>query len=96
MRKAARAKAIIESAVPIPLENIEDSSPLHEETFDIGPVSNPEDTPEEPEPLNEDKLAEIRAFKCKLNAWRSPSLASSVTSMVSAQWRQHRRDRGAI
>jgi len=35
MRKAARAKAIIESAMPVPLDNIEDSDPLHEETFDI-------------------------------------------------------------
>jgi len=39
---------------------------LHEETFDIGPVSSPEDTPEQPEPLNEDKLEEIRVFKCKI------------------------------
>jgi len=70
MRKAVRAKAIIESAVPIPLDNIEDLAPLHEETFDIGPVSSPEDTPEEPEPLNEDKLAEIRVFKCKLTAFK--------------------------
>jgi len=44
--------------------------PAHEETFDIGPVSNPEDTPEEPEPLNEDKLTEIRVFKCKLTAYK--------------------------
>jgi len=70
MRKAARAKAIIELAVPIPLDNIEDLAPLHEETFDIGPVSSPEDTPEEPKPLNEDKLAEIRVFKCKLTAYK--------------------------
>jgi len=40
MRKTARAKVMIESAVPIPLENIEDSAPLHEETFDIGPDTN--------------------------------------------------------
>jgi len=52
MRKAARAKAIIELAVPVPLDNIEDKAPSNEETFDIGPVSSPEDTPEEPEPLN--------------------------------------------
>jgi len=64
MRKAARAKAIIESAVPVPLDNIDDSAPSHEETIDIGPFSNPEDTPEEPKPLNEDELAEIRVFKC--------------------------------
>jgi len=70
MRKAARAKAIIESAMPVPLDNIDDSAPSHEETFDIGPVSNPEDTPEEPEPLNEDELAEIRVFKCKLTAYK--------------------------
>jgi len=70
MRKAARAKAIIELAMPIPLDNIEDSAPSHEETFDIGPVSSPEDTLEEPEPLNEDKSAEIRAFKCKLTAYK--------------------------
>jgi len=63
MRKAARAKAIIELAVPVPLDNTDESAQLHEETFDIGPVSNPEDTPEEPEPLNEDKLADIRVFK---------------------------------
>jgi len=67
MRKAARAKAIIESAVPVPLDNIEDlgslslgrgdsPAPLNEETFDISPVSSPEDTPEEPEPLNEEEL----------------------------------------
>jgi len=70
MRKAARAKAIIESAVPVPLDNIDDSAPSHEETFDIGSVSNPEDTPEEPELLNEDKLAEIRVFKCLLTAYK--------------------------
>jgi len=70
MRKAARAKAIIELAMPAPLDNIEDLAPSHEETFDIGPVSNPEDTPEEPEPLNEDKLAEIRVFKHKLTAYK--------------------------
>jgi len=39
MRKAARAKAIIESAVPVPLDNIEDSAQLNEETFDISPVN---------------------------------------------------------
>jgi len=50
MRKAARAKEIIESAVPIPLDNIDDLAPSHEETFDIGPVSNPEGIPEEPKP----------------------------------------------
>jgi len=70
MRKAARAKAIIESAVPVPLDNIDDSAPSHEETFDICPVSSPEDTPEEPEPLNEDELAEIRVFKHKLRAYK--------------------------
>jgi hypothetical protein len=70
MRKAARAKAIIESAVPVPLDNIDDSALSHEETFDIGPVSSPEDTPEEPELLNEDELADIRAFKCKLTAYK--------------------------
>jgi len=59
MRKAARAKAIIESAVPVPLDSIEDQGPSNEETFD----SNPEDTPEEPEPLNEEELGEIRVFK---------------------------------
>jgi len=63
MRKAARAKAIVELAMPVPLDNIDDSAPSHEETFDIGPVSNREGTPEELEPLNEDKLAEIRVFK---------------------------------
>jgi len=68
MRKAVRAKEIIESAVSLPLDNIDDLAPSHEETFDIGPVSNQEDTPEEPKPLNEDKLAEIRFFKCKLTA----------------------------
>jgi len=60
MRKAVRAKAIIELVMPVPLDNVDDLAQLHEETFDIGPVSNPEDTPEEQEPLNEDKLAEIR------------------------------------
>jgi len=70
MRKAARAKAIIESAVPVPLDNIEDQGPLNEETFDIGPVSSPEDTPEEPEPLNEEELGEIRVFKRKLMAYK--------------------------
>jgi len=58
--------------MPVPLDNIEEHEPTpepsHEETFDIGPVSNPEDTPEEPKPLNEDKLAEIRVFKHKLMA----------------------------
>jgi len=38
MRKAARAKAIIELAVRVPLDNIEDEGPSHEETFDISPV----------------------------------------------------------
>jgi hypothetical protein len=70
MRKAARAKAIIELAMPVPLDNIEDSAQLNEETFDIGPVSNPEDTPEEPEPLNEEELGEIRVFKRKLTAYK--------------------------
>jgi len=70
MRKAVRAKEIIELAVPVPLGNIDDLAPLHEETFDIGPVSNPEDSSEEPEPLNEDELAEIRVFKCKLTAYK--------------------------
>jgi len=70
MRKAARAKAIIESAMPVPLDNIEDSAPLHKETFDIGPVSSPEDTPKEPELLNEEELGEIRVFKCKLTAYK--------------------------
>jgi len=81
MRKAARAKAIIESAVPVPLDNIEDQGslslgrrdglgPSNEETFDICPVSSPEDTPEEPEPLNEEELGEIRFFKCKLTAYK--------------------------
>ena len=67
MRKVARAKNIIESAVPVPLDNIEDypgslslarrdgPGPLTEETFDIGPVSSSEDTPEEPELLNEEE-----------------------------------------
>jgi len=70
MRKAARAKAIIESAVPVPLDNIEDQGPSNEEAFDIGPVSNPEDTPEEPELLNEEELGEIRVFKRKLTAYK--------------------------
>jgi len=70
MRKAAKAKAIIESAMPVPLDNIEDQGPSNEETFDIGPVSNPEDTPEEPEPLNEEELGEIRVFKHKLTAYK--------------------------
>jgi len=70
MRKAARAKAIIEFAVPVPLDNIEDQAPSHEETFDIGPVSSPEETPEEPEPLNEEELGDIRVFKCKLTAYK--------------------------
>jgi len=75
MRRAERAKVIIESAMPVPcpsgtLDNIESAEPLHEETFDIGPVRNPEDTPEEPKLLNEDELAEIRVFKCKLTAYK--------------------------
>jgi len=49
---ALRAKAIIELAMPVPLDNIEEPKPapkpLHEETFDIGSVSSPEDIPEEP------------------------------------------------
>jgi len=52
------------------LDNIEEPEPAHEETFDIGPVSSPEDTPEEPEPLNEDELADIRVFKRKLTAYK--------------------------
>jgi len=55
---------------PVPLDNIDDSTPSHEETFDVGPFSNPEDTPEEPEPLNEDELGEIRVFKHKLTAYK--------------------------
>jgi len=79
MRRAVRAKATIELAFPVPcpsgnLDNIEEPKPTpkpsHEETFDIGPVSNPEDTPEKPEPLNEDELAEIRVFKHKLMAYK--------------------------
>jgi len=70
MRKAAKAKAIIESAMPVPLDNIEDQGPSNEETFDIGPVSSPQDTPEEPEPLNEEELGEIRVFKHKLTAYK--------------------------
>jgi len=54
MRKAVRAKEIIESAMPAPLDNIDDLAPLNEENFDIGLVGNPEDTPEEPELLNEE------------------------------------------
>jgi len=68
MRKEVRGKEIIESAMPVPLDNIDDLAPLHEETFDIGPVSNSEDTSEEPKLLNEVELAEIRVFKCKLTA----------------------------
>jgi len=67
MRKVVRAKEIIESTVPAPLNNIYDSAP---ETFDIGPVSKPEDTAEEPKLLNEDELAEIRVFKCQLTAYK--------------------------
>jgi len=80
MRRAVRAKAIIESAVLAPcplspsqkdlglgtLDNIDDLEPLHEEIFDIGPVSNIE----EPKPLNEDELEEIRVFKHKLTAYK--------------------------
>jgi len=57
-------------AVPVPLDNIEDQAPSHEQTFDIRPVSSPEDTPEEPEPLKEEELGEIRVFKCKLTAYK--------------------------
>jgi len=64
MKKVARAKKIIELAMPVdtppaPLDNIADLAPSNDETFDIGPVSKPEDTPEEPKPLDEDELADI-------------------------------------
>jgi len=64
LRKEVRAKSIIESAVPVQLDNTEEPepAPAQEEAFDIGPVSSPEDTPEEPKLLNEDELAEIRVF----------------------------------
>jgi len=56
MKRVARAKKIIESAVPIDslpvrLDIIDDSAPLNGEILDIGPVSKPEDTPEEPDQL---------------------------------------------
>jgi len=57
-------------APPAFLDNIDEPSPSNEETFDIGPVSSPEDTPEEPKPLDENKLADIRVFKCKLTAYK--------------------------
>jgi len=64
MRKASRAKAIIELAVPVPLDNIDNQAPSHEDTFDIGPVSSPEDTPEEPEPLNEEDVPVCPPYDC--------------------------------
>jgi len=75
MRKAVRAKEIIESAMPVAvpsgtLDNIDELAPSNDETFDIGPVSNPEDTPEKPKMLDEDKLANIRVFKCKPTAYK--------------------------
>jgi len=75
MKKVARAKKIIESAMPVDsppafLDNIDEPSPSNEETFDIGPVSSPKDTPEEPEPLDENELADIRVFKCKLTDYK--------------------------
>jgi hypothetical protein len=75
MKRIAKAKKIIESAVPVEampafLDNIDEPSPSNEETFDIGPVSSPEDTPEEPKPLDENKLADIRVFKRKLTAYK--------------------------
>jgi len=75
MKKVARAKKIIESAMPVDappafLDNIDEPSPSNEETFDKGPVRSPEDTPEEPKQLDENKLADILVFKCKLTAYK--------------------------
>jgi len=62
-----------------PLDNIaepHDQEPyaslalVHLKTFEICPVSNQEDIPNEPEPLNEDELVEIRVFKLKLTAYK--------------------------
>jgi len=50
------------------LDNIDDSAPSNDEIYDIGLVSKAEDTPEEPELLDENKLADIRVFKQKLMA----------------------------
>jgi len=51
MKRVARAKKIIESAIPIDsppafLDNTDDSAPSNNEIFDIGPVSKQEDAPE--------------------------------------------------
>jgi len=57
--------------MPAPLDNIDELAvPADNETFDIGPVSKQEETPECPKQLDEDKLAEIRIFKCKLTAYK--------------------------
>jgi hypothetical protein len=71
MKRVARAKKIIELAVPVDappafLDNIDDPVPSNDEIFDIGP----EDTPEEPKPLDENELADIRVFKHKLTAYK--------------------------
>jgi len=72
MRKSVIAKEIIESVMTVPLDNIVEPAPMlapepvPEKTFGIGPMSNPEEIPEEPKPLNEDDLAEIRVFKHKI------------------------------
>jgi len=80
MRKSVREKEIIESAVPVAipsgtLDNIDElavfaKEPLNDESFDIGLVNKPEDTPEEPKLLDEDELADIRVFKHKLTAYK--------------------------
>jgi len=75
MKRVARAKKIIESAMPVDtppafLDNIDESAPLNDEIFDIGLFSKPEDTPEEPKLLDENKLADIRVFKQKLTAYK--------------------------
>jgi len=93
MKRVAIAKKIIELAVPVDtlpafLDNIDESAPSNDEIFDIGPVSKPE----EPKPLDENELADIRVFKCKLMAYKKsfPGKFSDLNWSV-----QHRRNRRA-
>ena len=71
MRRAARAKQIIESIAP-PVEIVEQADNIQQPEEDFGSVPLPETegAVEEPEPLNEDEQAEIKVFKRKLTAYK--------------------------
>jgi len=99
MKRVARAKKIIELAVPVDappafLDNIDELAPLNDVIFYIGLVSKPEDTPEEPKPLDENELADIRVVNvflhCSLHRpfcqlWLVPCSTSSVQRVCASE-----------